>query len=81
MSIPRITHPTERPNFTRLDMGGLTIFFSYQTPIAFINSQGITARKNQWGPTTGKHLNFVSTKQDLRLSGEEFEKRLQEAMS
>jgi hypothetical protein len=56
-----IDHPTDRPNFTEVTLGDTTIYFSYRTPIAFYGANGLVIRENDWGPTTGKHLNYVST--------------------
>ena len=80
MTIPRISHPTDRPNFTRLDMGEITIYFSYQTPIAFIKDHGLTIRENNWGPTTGKHLNYVNSTSE-RVPTVQFDSLLQAALS
>ena len=67
------------PNFTRVDLPSLTIWFSYRTPIAFSHEGTITARENDWGPTTGKHLNIVQPRHDLRISGEAFQSQLEKA--
>ena len=56
----RVNHPTDRPNFTRVDVGELTIWFSYETQIAFHTYEtGTVVHENDWGPTTGKHLNAI----------------------
>lgn len=68
-----------RPNFTRVDLPSLTVWFSYRTPIAFSHHGTITARENDWGPTTGKHLNAVQPRHDLRISGEQFQAALEQA--
>jgi hypothetical protein len=65
-----INHPTDRPNFTEVELGDVTIWFSYRTPIAFMApGHGKMVRENDWGPTTGKHLNYVGGE---RVSGEVF---------
>jgi len=45
----------------RLTFGTLTLFFSYQTIVAFDedNGDGTIVVANRWGPTTGKHLNWI----------------------
>ena len=61
-------------------VGDITIYFSYQTPIAFrAPGRGLVVRQNDWGPTTGKHLNWIDggNKAD-RINGEKFEKLLAE---
>ena len=76
----RITHPTDRPNFCRLDLMGLTVWFSYETPIAFRDDNGLVVRKNDWGPTTGKHINYVKCANDKQVSGSEFMLALHNAL-
>lgn len=74
-----VEHPTDRPNFCRVQVGKITIYFSYdRTPIAFHHpSTGTVVRENDWGPTTGKHLNYVDNgRQDDRVSGDVFRRKL-----
>ena len=54
-----------------------------QTPVAFCGlGFPKTVRENDWGPTTGKHLNWIDNgNKEHRISGEEFEKQLAEALS
>lgn len=65
-----------------VEMGTRTIYFSYDTVIAFrgTNSKGEffnCVHKNEWGQTTGKHLNFIDGgDKNARLSDEEFNKQL-----
>jgi len=44
----------------RVEVGPLTIWFSYRTPVAF-RAPGVprVVHKNVWGRTTGKHLNWI----------------------
>lgn len=59
----------------RVDVGPLTVWFSYRTPIAFhVNGSQRVIRENSWGITTGKHLNWIDKDKKKRVSGEEFEK-------
>lgn len=37
-------------------IGGLSILFSYQTPIAFRVCGQYYRRHNNWGPATGRHM-------------------------
>lgn len=57
----RITHPTNRPNFAIVHLEGMEVAFSHETPIAFrgIHDPRWCVRENEWGPTTGKHLNEI----------------------
>lgn len=62
--------------------GDVTFWYSYQTIIAFqVPGHSCVDLKNYWGPTTGKHMNWLSNKSD-RVSEEEFyeamEKQLKE---
>ena len=68
-------------NTLRFNMPNITIWYSYQTPVAFMHpSTGFVIRENDWGPTTGKHLNWIDADHSKRIPGEEFEKKLAEAM-
>ena len=74
-----IDHPTDRPNFTRVWVGDLTLVFSYETVIAFQYGWGAdnwVVRENDWSATTGKHLNWVNEDHKDRLTGEEFKRAL-----
>ena len=54
---------------------GITIYYLYKTPIAFdAPGMGRYVRENDWGPTTGKHLNAIDGgDKKNRVSGEKFE--------
>lgn len=77
METPSINHPTDRPNFTQVWVGGHQFYFSYHTVIAVDGK----VRKNNWGPTTGKHLNYIDGGDDLakarRLDDDEFNKLME----
>lgn len=54
-----------------------TLFYSYSTIIAFYTEEtGLLMRENEWGPTTGRHMNMISRANRIRLTGAEFEARL-----
>ena len=64
-----------------IEIGRRTVYFSFDTPIAFsgYNSKGekfYCVRQNEWGGTTGKHLNWIDRDKSIRLPSEEFEKEL-----
>jgi len=63
-----------------LMLGNLTLFFSYDTVVAFQSVNGNFYSENQWGPTTGKHLNYICPDKKKRLKREVFEKFLQKAL-
>lgn len=63
-----LTQPATRPVACRsyargthahaIDLGDLTIYFSYKTPIAFhVCGSPPHARENVWGSSTGAHIN------------------------
>lgn len=73
---------TTKANALRFDLGPLRVWFSYKTPMAFrTTGGGLVVRENDWGPTTGKHLNAIDggTKA-TRIPGDEFERQLQVAL-
>lgn len=80
MTIPNIDHPTDRPNFSIVRLPGVlpTVAFSYETPIGFIppGDWNWVTRENAWGPTTGRHLNWLTEDRSTRLPGPEFEAAL-----
>jgi len=59
--------------------GNTTIYYSYQTPVAFEVDGVLTVRVNEWGNTTGKHINAIDggNNKGARIMGAEFESRLQ----
>lgn len=72
-----VSHPTNRPNFTVVQLGNLSVWFSYETPIAFQSGHGrIVVRENEWGPTTGKHIGYVNPDKGARVDGVVFESML-----
>lgn len=70
-----------KTNFYKVHLGNLTIWFSYSTPIAFDTGRVRAVRSNAWEATTGKHLNLIDdgARRD-RISGDEFESRLQQVI-
>lgn len=73
------------PNYATLRLNGLTIHFSYETPIAFEGAgSGMVVRENDWGPTTGKHLNALDggspVAKAARIAGPDFGHRLTAAL-
>ena len=57
------------------DDKGIYYYKSYNTIIAFEVDGMITARENDWSTTTGKHLNWISSKK-YRLPSDKFEAEL-----
>jgi hypothetical protein len=62
--------------------GGFRVWYSYRTPVAFqVNAEPILVRENDWGPTTGKHLNSIDGgDKSTRIPGAEFEARMAETL-
>jgi hypothetical protein len=57
---------TGMPGLSKLTMGSRLIWFSYEEPIAFFTpSTGLVVSTNQWGTTTGKHLNFIARETEV----------------
>jgi hypothetical protein len=56
---------------------GVTVFFSYSTPVAYADEHGIVCAKNHWGPTTGKHLQAIEPDRSRRIAYNDFLDRLQ----
>lgn len=51
---------TTASNAQRIDAGPVSVWYSYRTVVAIqIDDGPIVVRKNEWGPTTGKHLNAI----------------------
>ena len=47
-------------NLSEVTIGNLTVWFSYETPIAYQSmNDPLRVSENVWGATTGKHLNAV----------------------
>lgn len=61
-------------NYATVTVGNLTLHFSYETVIGMQWKSGpVIARENDWGPTTGKHLNRIQPDKSKRLPSAEFE--------
>lgn len=62
----------------RVDMLGVTLWYSYQTIVAYRDdTDGRVVSENVWGPTTGKHLNWIDGgSKSTRLARQEFVTKL-----
>lgn len=55
----------------------LSVWFSYDTIIAFSTPKtGLVCSENNWGPTTGKHLNCIQPNKKKRISHDKFIEKL-----
>lgn len=71
--MPSIKHPTDRLNFSIVSFDGVAIAFSYETMIGFsVPGHEWAIRENNWGPTTGKHLNYLDPDKKKRIPYDEF---------
>jgi len=58
------------PSSEVVDLGFLKVWFSYQTVIAFQpKGEAVIVCQNEFGPTTGKHLNRIPHNSEDRLEG------------
>lgn len=46
-------------NAKMIKLNGMTFYFSYETLVAVHTGKELKIVQNQWGPTTGKHLNCI----------------------
>jgi hypothetical protein len=71
------------PQARCVEIGPLTVWFSYTTPVAFqVDGERRVVRRNNWGPTTGSHLNAIDrSSHGDRVSGEEFSRLLHEKIA
>lgn len=60
----------------RVQLGPLTVWFSYQTPVAFQLAGGpLTVCRNNWSNTTGRHIAAIDHgDKDNRLGLADFER-------
>lgn len=65
---------TTAENAQRIDAGPVVVWYSYRTAVAIqIDDGPIVVRRNEWGPTTGKHLNAIDDgEKSSRVSADEF---------
>ena len=57
----------------RIHIGNLTLWFSYDTVVAFENGVALYCSENVWSTTTGKHLNWIQPDKKRRIPSEQFE--------
>lgn len=60
----------------KVDMGPVTLWFSYKTCVAFhVDGHPMVVRENEWRPTTGKYLNWIDGgRKSDRVDSETFER-------
>lgn len=59
-----------------VDVGPVTVWFSYRTPVAFqVSGHEAVVHRNDWSTTTGKHLNWIDGgNKRRRVDGETFQR-------
>ena len=58
-----------------VEIQGVTVWFSYKTPIAFqVGNNPRVVRQNDWSTTTGKHLNAIDENKKTRVDSSTFER-------
>ena len=61
---------------------GLSVYFSYKTPIAYSYNAKTIVRVNDWSNTTSRHLNSIDNgDKQSRISGAQFEQQLADIMN
>lgn len=76
MKMPEVScyYAPSKQNAIRIEAGSVIVWYSYQTPVAFlIPGYGMVVHQNQWGPTTGKHLNKIDPDKSKRVTIKEFQ--------
>lgn len=67
---------THNDNFTRVSIGDLDVYFSYETPVALAYpAVGRVKSKNIWSRTTARHLNSITGAREV--SNEAFNHQLE----
>lgn len=65
-----------------VEIGPLTIWFSYSEVIAFqIGGEPRVISRNYWGNGTGAHLNLIDRDKSKRVEADEFKARLAEVLA
>jgi hypothetical protein len=68
-------------NSLQVQFDSFTLFYSYQTIIAYKDNQdGFVMCKNSWGTTTGKHMNWLDEDHSKRIDGNLFEQKLKDML-
>lgn len=69
----RLRYPTRQTKQIDVIIGNLTLYFSYETVIAFDSPySGFVISKNVWSTTTGRHLNEINSLKHNRIPHAEF---------
>ena len=71
------------PNTHSVTLGNLTIYFSYNTPVACqITGESAVVSVNIWSSTTGRHLQWIDGgDKESRIDNATFTRQLEEILS
>ena len=58
-----------------IDYKGLTLYFSYNTLVAYFGLKGWTVCKNVWSNTTARHLYKINPNKTIRIEHNDFMKK------
>jgi hypothetical protein len=65
----------------KVDLGEIEFYYSYETIVAYCDGKdGRVCSVNQWGTTTGKHLNWIEPNKKYRKDAEQFDSMLKAAI-
>lgn len=53
-------------NLHEVVVNGLSIYFSYDTPVAFKVDEELLTSDNIWSQTTGSHLNLIKERNEVK---------------
>ena len=68
-------------SLSSVEYKGNTLYFSYNTLVAYYGVNGWTICQNVWSNTTAKHLYKINSNKSIRLDHEEFIKRAEQDLS
>lgn len=76
-------HRSQNNNLTRIYLGDIVLWFSYETIVAFhVPGSRPVVAANVWSNTTGRHLNEIDGgNKSARLGPEDFRTKLDEVMT
>jgi len=78
----RLRYPQRATKQIDVIIGNLTLFFSYETVVAFDSPfSGFVISKNVWSTTTGRHLNEINSLKHNRVSHDVFLESLQATLT
>ena len=73
VSIESYSSGAPNSNCMRVQVGKLYLYFSYTTIVAFSMDSKTVGCENNWGSTTGKHLNWIEPDKKKRIGEDTFE--------